>query len=78
MASIFIGTTRGASPVKHTDFTIGTTTNAGSDFEVRFNTTDQASPTPGVCTRKDFLEALKAFEIVVNSNGIYTTGFLGV
>ena len=75
MASIFIGTIRGMSPVKHTDFTIGTTTNSGSDFEVRFNTTDANSV---VCNRKDFLEALKAFEIVVNSNGIYTTGFLGV
>ena len=44
MAAISIAINRGASGVMATDFTVGTATpTASTDFEFRFNTTDQQS-----------------------------------
>jgi hypothetical protein len=72
--NLFIGVTVGPSPYKHTDISISTTTTVGADIELRVNATDAGSVN---ITRKAIIEALEAFDMVVNSNGIYTTS-LGI
>ena len=72
--NVFIGVTVGPSPYKHTDISIGSTTAVGADIELRVNATDANSIN---ITRKQIIEALEAFDLVVNSNGVYTTS-LGI
>lgn len=69
-ANTFISISKGKDPSKGSSFTIQGSTNAGADFEFRFNALDgQSKP----IRRLDALLAIDAIERVLESNQIFTT-----
>jgi hypothetical protein len=72
MADLFIGIKRGISGTKLSDFTIGSSTTAAADFEIRIADTDDAG---APLTREDANLALKAFERYLYEGLRTTTGF---
>ena len=59
MADIFIGLSRGVDGFKMSDFTVGSSTTATTDFELRIaDADDQSQP----IKRIDVQKALEAFE----------------
>lgn len=63
MASNFLGTTRGKKDNDVGSVTVGTTTSAALDIEIRMDTGKNL-------TRKDVLLALELFEAYILNNGI--------
>jgi hypothetical protein len=68
----FLAVNRGVSGTKSSDITVGSSSDAGADLEVRFNQTDANGAN---CTKKDLVLALHAFERFVN-NGAANVGGL--
>lgn len=71
MAAVSLSIQHGVQGLKISDFTVGTlATTAGTDFEFRFNTTDQLS---NAITRKDVIVALLAFIRAIEAGGNIVT-----
>jgi hypothetical protein len=67
MSAISIAINRGVPGIKATDFTIGTAApTASTDFELRFNTTDQNSNSVRML---DVITAIKLFRQVLETTG---------
>lgn len=72
MADLYIGIKRGLNGSKLSDFTIGSSTTAAADIELRIaDADDLAAP----ITRKDVQMALEAFERYMIEGLTTTTGF---
>ena len=69
MADHFIAINRGKDGFKISDFTLGTSTSAASDFEFRIADLDGQSR---AMTRKDAQVALEAIERLLASGAIFT------
>jgi hypothetical protein len=74
MADSYIGIARGAFGNKNTDFVIGASSTATTDFELRIAALDQNSKP---MSRKDLIEALQAFRLAVEGNGTISTTIFG-
>lgn len=59
MADIFIGISRGVDGFKASDFSVGSSTTATKDFELRIADADDNA---AAITRLDVIKALEAFE----------------
>ena len=68
MASVFIGTNRGQSPLQVNSFTIGATTGS-TDVELRIDQTKSL-------TKKDVVLVLKGLEVLLSSNAPGATTIL--
>lgn len=72
MADLFIGIKRGLNGSKLSDFTIGASTTAAADFELRIADADDQG---AAITHKDVTLALEAFERYMVEGLRTTTGF---
>ncbi len=70
MSNHFVAINRGKDGFKISEFTLGTSTSASSDVELRIADLDAQSKT---MTRKDIVIALKAFTRAIESGAIFTT-----
>ena len=71
MADIFIGFKRGVQGTKASDFTVGSSTTAATDFELRIADADDNA---AAITRQDVMLALRALQNYV-ANGSSVTSF---
>jgi hypothetical protein len=69
MSNHFIAINRGFAGTKISDFTFGTSTSAGANFELRIADVDGQSK---VMTDKDVIIALKAFKLALTSGQMWT------
>lgn len=70
MANHFFAINRGKDGFKFSDFTLGTSSSAAADFELRVADVDGQS---NVVTRKDIHNALEAFERLFEQGGLQST-----
>lgn len=70
MANNYVAINRGLDGFKISDFTLGTSSSASSDFELRVANLDGQGAVP---TRKDVVIALKAMTRVIESGAVFTT-----
>lgn len=70
MSNHFFAINRGNDGFKFSDFTLGTSSSASADFELRVADVDGQSK---VVTRKDIVKALEAFRRVFEQGGLQTT-----
>lgn len=70
MSNHFFAINRGNDGFKFSDFTLGTSTSASADFELRVADVDGQSK---VVTRKDIMKALEAFERLFEQGGLQST-----
>jgi hypothetical protein len=67
MSNHYVAINRGIDGFKISDFTLGTSSSASSDIELRIADTDANGKTP---TRMDIQKALRAFERELASGAI--------
>lgn len=70
MSNHFFAINRGKDGFKISDFTLGASSSASSDIELRIADVDGQGK---VMTRKDIVVALEAFERALTSGPIFTT-----
>lgn len=70
MSNHYFAINRGLDGFKPNDFTLGTSSSATSDIELRIADVDAQGKT---LTRKDIYNALKAFQRAIESGKIFTT-----
>jgi hypothetical protein len=70
MSNHYVAINRGRDGFKISDFTLGASSSASSDFELRVADLDAQSHTP---TRKDIVISLKAMIRLIESGAIFTT-----